>query len=68
MYFEVSPVQVNVIRPYIIGGDDSSLGDIPYQALVSTVRMENGRSNRYLCGGSLLNSKWVLTAGKCHKY
>lgn len=49
----------------IIGGSDASLGEFPYQALLYTTRIENGRPNRYLCGGSLLNSQFVLTAGHC---
>jgi elastase-2 len=58
-------LSIKVDVHYIIGGSDAELGEFPYQALLYTTRIENSRPNRYLCGGSLLNSEWVLTAGHC---
>jgi len=47
----------------IIGGEDAKLGEFPYMALLG-YRLE--RNIYYLCGGSVLNSKYVLTAAHCH--
>ncbi len=41
----------------IVGGRDALLGEVPWQVLIST--------NRYLCGGSLINKEWVITAAHC---
>nr|ADT80821.1 serine protease 51 [Mamestra configurata] len=45
----------------IVGGSTSSLGQFPYQAgLIATLSSGQG-----VCGGSLLNSRRVLTAAHC---
>ncbi|XP_065093779.1 collagenase-like [Ochlerotatus camptorhynchus] len=45
----------------IINGKDAELGQFPYQALLK-IDTPNGRA---LCGGSVLNEEWILTAGHC---
>ncbi|XP_055625898.1 collagenase-like [Toxorhynchites rutilus septentrionalis] len=46
----------------VVNGKDAKTGQFPYQALV-IVHLANGQSA--LCGGSLLSSEWILTAGHC---
>lgn len=48
--------------PRIIGGVEASLGRWPWQVSLYY-------SNRHTCGGSIINSQWVVTAAHCvHKY
>lgn len=44
-------------NPKIIGGDEAVPHSIPFQVAI----LFDG----YLCGGSLINEKWVLTAAHC---
>ncbi len=41
----------------IVGGSPSSPGEFPWQVVVYP--------DGYLCGGSLIDAEWVLTAGHC---
>ncbi|KAF5293473.1 hypothetical protein FQA39_LY02958 [Lamprigera yunnana] len=45
----------------IISGEPAVLGQFPWQVL-NTYRVPQGTK---LCGGSLISSRWVLTAGHC---
>ena len=45
----------------IIGGEEAAVGAWPWQAFLE-IEMENGT---YACGGSLVATNWVLTAGHC---
>ncbi|XP_015436796.1 PREDICTED: chymotrypsin-2-like [Dufourea novaeangliae] len=46
--------------PRIVNGEDAKLGEIPYQ-----VSLQTTPGNRHFCGGSVLNSQYVLTAAHC---
>lgn len=43
----------------IVGGDDSEVGQFPYQV---SVQMQDGF---HFCGGSILNEHFILTAAHC---
>lgn len=43
----------------IVGGEDADIRDIPWQV---SLQYSDGF---HFCGGSILSSKWVLTAGHC---
>ncbi|XP_029608708.1 neurotrypsin-like [Salmo trutta] len=52
-------------RRRIIGGDKSIRGDWPWQ--VSLWLKSQSKGNHPLCGATLINSCWVLTAAHCFK-
>ena len=47
-------------RSRIVGGEETEVSEYPWQAGL----VDKG-SSKVWCGGSLLNSKWVLTAAHC---
>nr|AEW46877.1 seminal fluid protein CSSFP027 [Chilo suppressalis] len=47
----------------IIGGEDANRGEFPYMAAIGWANSEGGYD--FKCGGSLISSKYVLTAGHC---
>ena len=47
----------------VVGGEVARLGEFPYVALLGYLI---GNEIFYLCGGSILNSKYILTAAHCH--
>lgn len=42
----------------IVGGTETGVNELPYQALIRI-------DQRYLCGGTLISSLYVLTAAHC---
>ena len=48
-------------RSSIVGGEDASLSDYPWQVSLRNVVV--GLS--HFCGGSILNERWILTASHC---
>ncbi|CAL4079284.1 unnamed protein product, partial [Meganyctiphanes norvegica] len=45
----------------IVGGQDTNIGEYPWQVRLSL----KDQWGPYLCGGSLIKKKWVLTAAHC---
>ena len=52
--------KLNII-PYIIGGRNAIDGDAPWQ-----VKLVDTYAN-LICGGSIINETWILTAAHCIK-
>merc|ERR1719219_344032 len=48
----------------IVGGKETEVNEYPWQA--GLVR-KGGSSHHLFCGGSLLNTRWVLTAAHCNR-
>lgn len=49
----------NVIAPYIVGGRNATDGDAPWQVSIRDPMQQ------VLCGGSIISSRWILTAESC---
>ena len=45
----------------IVGGEDAYYGEFPHQIML----LRGGVSGSLMCGGSLVDSTWVITAGHC---
>ncbi|XP_050091044.1 CLIP domain-containing serine protease B9-like [Anopheles aquasalis] len=51
------------IIPHIMGGENCTIGEFPWFALL---QFENRRGKRsYNCGGAIINNRYVLTAAHC---
>ncbi|KAL5290963.1 hypothetical protein ACFFRR_010393 [Megaselia abdita] len=60
--FSVIFPAVQLENPRIVGGDRAEDGQFPYQAALYITKT-NGVKN--FCGGSLVNSRWIVTAAHC---
>ncbi|XP_078667784.1 coagulation factor IX-like [Branchiostoma floridae x Branchiostoma belcheri] len=56
------PIHRQAPDSYIVGGTDVAPGAVPWIAMLWDIRPAR---NRFFCGGSLLNSEWVVTAAHC---
>jgi trypsin len=55
---------VNTSSEYIVGGQDTQSGEFPWQI---ALQRRYGQTFSHRCGGSILNERWVVTAGHCVK-
>ena len=46
------------------GGEQAKLGEYPFNALLGTDK--NSKYPKFFCGGSLINTRYVLTAATCY--
>ncbi|KAJ8926767.1 hypothetical protein NQ314_020885 [Rhamnusium bicolor] len=58
----VNPIEANLgnIIPRIVNGQEVAPNSIPYQAYIIITGVSN-----WLCGGSLISIRFVLTAAHC---
>lgn len=62
----IRTVSSESVGPYIINGQRAARGAWPWQVVVYTGIYSFGQFERLtLCGGTLINDRWVLTAAHC---
>lgn len=54
---------LNGIQPFIIGGEDANISNFPFYARL--IVTDFARLYGDFCGGSILNSRYILTAAHC---
>ena len=57
------PMATAIVRaPSIVGGDNTEIQSIPWQILVER---EDPNGGYYICGGSFISTRWIVTAAHC---
>lgn len=59
--FFVSSISAGAITPKVVNGTDAAISEFPFMVSIRTV----GRQNGHLCGGTILNEWWILSAAHC---
>jgi secreted trypsin-like serine protease len=54
-------VKIGAINKQIIGGENATLGQFPWQVVMMI-------DDAWMCGGSLILRNWVMTAAHCAGY
>ncbi|TRY63794.1 hypothetical protein TCAL_07280 [Tigriopus californicus] len=49
----------------IVGGNVATPNDYPWIAFIYTQRVVDGQTQGYVCGGTILNNNWLVTAAHC---
>lgn len=52
----------------IVGGEQTPISDIPWQVSIQLVQLKRkrvGEDLKHFCGGSIINSNWIITAAHC---
>jgi len=57
----IAPLYRNANSQYIIGGSEARPNRYPWQ--IRLITSKNGKT--YLCGGSIIDKDWILTAAHC---
>ena len=60
---EILPLSPPLASTYIVGGVHSYRGSWPWQASIQYLGSDGGW--HHFCGGSLIHSRWVVTAAHC---
>jgi len=59
---------IEAVSPFIVGGKIAPKGAWPWQiGLKNKVKLFGDWTYQHVCGGSLLNPSWILTAAHCFK-
>jgi hypothetical protein len=60
-----APLASGPLVPYIVGGQEASISQLPWQVLVLLVAEEGATITEASCGGSILDATHILTAAHC---
>ena len=53
---------MKIVGHRVVGGVDSEINEYPWMALL---RLKSQANQDFFCGGTLVSSKWVITAAHC---
>jgi secreted trypsin-like serine protease len=60
-----APFASGPLIPYIVGGQEASISQFPWQVFVLVVAEEGATTTEASCGGSILDATHILTAAHC---